>query len=81
MKTITDLFELIATETRLNEGKLLQFTFYIDTHYNWVTMRSGADIEGHELKEIFAMEKIDTPARLQQVYWTIYNNGRSRKQV
>lgn len=79
MKTIADLFELILNETNANEGKLVKYTFSIDTHHNWVSMYEKISIEGHETKTIFSMESIKTPEHLQQVYWTIYNNGRSSK--
>ena len=79
MKTIADLFELILNETNANEGKLVKYTFNIDTRYNWVSMYEGADIKGYEQKQIISMQSIETPEQLQQVYWTIYNNGRSSK--
>ena len=44
MKTIADLFELILTETKLNEGKLVQYTFDVDTKYKCVSMYEDADI-------------------------------------
>lgn len=80
MKTISDLFELILNETNANDGMLVKYTFIIDTRYNWVSMYEKAEIKGYESKEIFNMESIATPEKLQQVYWTIYNNGRSIKQ-
>ena len=80
MKTIADLFELILTETKLNEGKLVQYTFDVDTKYKCVSMYEDADIEGHEAKTIFSRTSIKTPEQLQLVYWTIFNNGRSSHQ-
>lgn len=79
MKTIADLFELILNETNANDGKLVKYTFNIDTQYNWVSMWEAADIKGYEQKQIIQMQSIETPEQLQQVYWTIYNNGRSSK--
>ena len=80
MKTIADLFELILTETKLNEGKLVQYTFNVDTKYKCVSMYEDADIEGHEAKTILSHTYIKTPEQLQLVYWIIFNNGRSRYQ-
>ena len=78
MKTIADLFELILNETKLNEGKILQFTFDIDTKYKCVSMYQDADVKGHEDKTILSRMSIKTPEELQLVYWTIYNNGRTK---
>lgn len=78
MKTIADLFELILKETELNEGKLVQHQFDINTKYNYVSMYNHVDIEGRETEEVFSRIYFDTPEQLQLAYWTIYNNGRLR---
>ena len=88
MKTIKDLFELILAEEMLNENLMMQYTFSIDTRYMWVSMDvyrplyeiddDGCEKQTLKLYEsIMSHESIKTPEQLQQVYWTIYNNGRS----
>jgi len=92
MKTIKDLFELILAEEMLNENKLMQYKFSIDTRYNWICMDVyrplyEIDDDGIEQKTLKLYESvlshasIETPEQLQQVYWTIYNNGRSSNQA
>jgi tRNA-dihydrouridine synthase len=77
MKTLKDLFELINRETELNDGKILKHSFEINTKHNWVSMYNVYKLSD-EVKEetIINNESIKTPEKLQQVYWTIYNNGR-----
>lgn len=92
MKTIKDLFELILAEEMLNENKVTQYTFNINTRYNWVCMdvyRTAYEIDENGCEEqvlklyenVLSNASIKTPAELQQVYWTIYNNGRSASQA
>jgi len=86
MKTITDLFNLIAQETTMNEGKMHQYTFDINTTFMWVSMMEHAESFDYEKEckkrfaenTIFTCESISTPEKLQLVYWTIYNQGRSK---
>ena len=90
MKTINDLLQLIKREIELNEGKILQYNFIIDTDDMYLTMREHAEFcnwESGELvtekqhkKTIFSLERFDTPERLQYVYWKVFCNGRSRLQ-
>ena len=37
MKTLTDLFNLIAKETEISRDKMVKFTFSIDTNFNWLS--------------------------------------------
>ena len=87
MKTIYDLLNLIAEETKLSEGKLRVFTFDIDTKNKWVSMYSHYEtptfLDGkwgkkkeHE-EYLISMASIGTDSKLQEVYWRIYNHGRS----
>jgi len=80
MKKLSDLFALILTETEMNNGKMSKYFFSVDTYYGWVSMTNKMYI-GDEEKEqvIFSHMCINTESSLQQVYWTIYNNGRSSK--
>ena len=86
MKTLTDLLELITSETRMNEGKMNKYTFEIDTNKLWVSMFEHAESFNYEKEcderfaenTIFLMEGIKNPAEIQMVYWTIHNRGRSK---
>ena len=78
MKTIKDLFELIAKETEMNEDKRLEYLFDINTRYQWLSMYVNYNCEGHEIETIFSNLKIETPEEIQLAYWSIYNNGRSK---
>ena len=87
MKTISDLLNLIAEETKMSEGKVHVFTFNIDTKNKWVSMYSHYEystyLDGEWASEkvdersLLTMESIDTDSRLQLVYWRIFNLGRS----
>ena len=86
MKTLTDLFTLIAKETEISNSKLVKFTFDIDTLYNWLAFDKiypNFDDDYNELKPtikiILKRAPFDTPEAIQQAYWTIYNEGRSKK--
>jgi len=78
MKTVSDLFKLIIKETAMNEGKTCKFVFSINTQHGWVSMYREVDIEGEKPAELFALKSIKTPAEVQEVYWMIWNHGRSR---
>ena len=78
MKTLADLFALILAETEANKGKAVEYLFDINTQYNWAYMYQK--VQGiEEVKTIFSGLSFETPEKLQLVYWTIYNNGRSGK--
>ncbi len=96
MKTLTDLFTLIAKEIEISNSRLVKFTFDIDTRYNWLTFSkvypvfSKTEVEiingierAKELKpqieDLLKNTPFDTPEAIQQAYWTIYNEGRSKK--
>ena len=90
MKTINDLMQLIAKEIELNEGKILEYTFSVDTSNFWLTMNEHACIHNwdtgelvierkHE-KNLFKFESFKTPEELQYVYWKVFINGRTRFQ-
>jgi hypothetical protein len=76
MKTFKDLLELIATETELSNGKQMTMEFSIDTHYKWISFSQCHNLEGLGDTKIIKHESYKTEAQLQQIYWTIYNNGR-----
>tara|TARA_Y100000361_G_C11105304_1_gene314404 strand:- start:558 stop:803 length:246 start_codon:yes stop_codon:yes gene_type:complete len=79
MKTLTDIFNLIAKETELNEGMLLQHQFDINTKHEWVSMYKFAEGIKTTLDEtIFSHESFKDEANIQKVYWLIYTNGRSK---
>ena len=78
MKTITDLFELVAKETEMNKGKTVEYLFDIDTRYKWLSMYVNYNCEGYDIEEIVSKLKIETPEEIQLAYWSIYNKGRSK---
>jgi hypothetical protein len=79
MKTLTDLLELIAKETELSKGKLVEYRFSLDMIHNWLSMVQVVDLV-EETKEtpVFEYQKIETVAELQLAYWLIWTNGRSK---
>jgi hypothetical protein len=89
MKTIYDLIQLISDETRMSEGMLHKYTFDLNLKHNWVSMYEHAEISTYQdnkygtenvhEQDIFTMKSIDTESQIQEVYWSIYNNGRSSK--
>ena len=89
MKTIYDLLNLISEELKLSEGMLHKYTFDIHLKHGWVSMHEHAEISTYldnewgektiNEKTIFSLKSIKTEGELQEVYWTIYNNGRSSK--
>lgn len=89
MKTIYDLFALITEELKLSEGMVHKFTFDIDLIHGWVTMQEHDEIgvyldkewgdKNINEKKILSMKSIKNEGQLQEVYWAIYNNGRSSK--
>lgn len=89
MKTLTDLLELITSETKMNEGKMHKYTFEINTEHLHVSMFEHAESFDYEKEcekifaqdTIFRMESIKNPAEIQLVYWKIHNHGRSRNKA
>jgi hypothetical protein len=89
MKTIYDLLNLISEELKLSEGMVHKYTFDINLKHGWVSMHSHDEIgtyldnefgeEKINEKIIFSLKSISTKGELQEAYWAIYNNGRSRK--
>jgi len=82
MKNLTDLLELIATETKLNEGKILQNQYSINLgtmhfSYKQVHELTNGDVSSLD-REIYSFQKIDTPELLQMVYWNVYDKSRTR---
>lgn len=78
MKNLKDLFDLILKETELNNGKQCTFHFSVDTKHQWVSMYQCHNLEGVKDNTIFCNLSIKSESELQLVYWTIFNNGRSR---
>jgi hypothetical protein len=79
MKTIYDLLNLISEELKLSEDMLHKYTFDIHLKHGWVSMYEHTDYSELREKTIFSLKSIKTEGELQEVYWTIYNNGRSSK--
>lgn len=87
MKTINDLMQLISKEIELNEGKLVKYSFNVDTDDMFLTMKEHAEItnwdsgqpvtEKKHAKTIFSFERYNTPEKLQYLYWKVFINGRS----
>lgn len=81
MKTLKDLFELIASETELNDKYLVKMLISIDMRYKRVDMCTAFEQDKKEhLTHIMQGEPIKTIEQIQQVYWTIFNNGRVQHQ-
>lgn len=87
LKTLQDVFDLIMSETTLNEGKLVKYTFDINTHYGWISMyqviptfdENGIETETKEIpKSIFTNIGLNTVPEIQLAYWSIFVNGRNR---
>lgn len=77
MKTLKDLFELINLQTELNIGKVVKFTFEINTRYNWVSMYRETDLTSEtKIETILSNESIQRDCDIQLVYWTIFNKSR-----
>lgn len=83
MKTLNDIFTLIAEQTELNKNKMLKFTYSVDTRYFTVSANTFIyDTEKKEetiFQEIMSHKSIATPEQIQEVYWTLYNNRRTEK--
>ena len=82
MKTLADLVELVQKETKLNEGKILQNKYTIDFgdmrfSYQKVHELTNGDVSSLDDK-IYFMENIETPEKLQMVYWKVYDLSRTR---
>lgn len=84
MKTLRDLLNLITEEIILNQDRLVQYEFKVDTRFNWVDFdKASPKVIGDEVsttevdrKAILKCASIDTPEKIQVAYWTIYTNGR-----
>ena len=83
MKTLNDIFSLIAEQTELNKNKMLKYVYRIDTRHNSITAQSVIfdEDKGEEriFEEIISSNSIATPEAIQEVYWRIYNNRRTEK--
>jgi len=77
MKTLTDLFLLIANETEMSKGKMLEYTFDINTKYNWLSMYRDHNLEDIDYETVFTNMKIETIEQIQLAYWSVFNAGRS----
>ena len=78
MKTITDLFELVAKETEMSQTKMVKYFFDIDTRYKWVSMYVDYNCgDDNDIEELISKIMIRTPEEIQLAYWSIYNKGRS----
>ena len=64
---------------------MIKYYFDLDTQNLRVSMKAGGKDEDNEnkiliAKEVLSYQSIETPAEIQQAYWTIYNNGRTQYQ-
>lgn len=72
MKTLADLFVLIAEQTAKNEGKALKYLFDVNTKYKWVSCHSELELLDETKSDvILSNASIDNEEELQMVYWTI----------
>ena len=82
MKTLSDLLNLITQEIELNENKMVNFVFDIDTRYNRIAFNKlypevkNKEFTGKDTTEKILDIRVKTPASIQEAYWIIYNNGR-----
>ena len=83
MKTLNDIFALIIEQTELNKNKMLKYTYSVDTRYFTISANILTFDEQEKkdviFKEIMSHKSIATPEQIQEVYWTLYNNGRKNK--
>ena len=83
MKTLNDIFALIIEQTELNKDKMLKYTYSVDTRYFTISANilTFDEQENKEVifKEIMSYKSIAAPEEIQEVYWTLYNNGRKNK--
>lgn len=83
MKTLNDIFSLIAEQTELNKNKMLKFTYSVDTRYFTVSAQTlfydEEKMEEKIFQEIISHKSIATPEQIQEAYWTLYNNKRTEK--
>ena len=72
--------DLIAKEVNLSVGKYSTYTGEINFEYKHVSFINifKDENEDSEKEYILSHFVIDTPAKIQQAYWTIWNSGRSR---
>ena len=75
MKTYTDIINLIVKEVEMSKGKYVQYSGTFNWEYKYVSFFSQTD---NKKTEILTTYTLDTPAKIQQAYWTIWNSGRSR---
>lgn len=80
MKTINDLFNLAILQVELNKSKLVEYHIVIDTSFNWVTLKETyTDESGNVVRNsITGHMSFDTPEKMQECYWTIYNKVRTK---
>jgi hypothetical protein len=85
MKTLKDLINLIAEEAANSEGKMVKYEFMLDTRFNWLSIDQvilNPSAEAEEDREqrtgICTHLHIETPAHIQQAFWTVWTNGRSQ---
>ncbi len=89
MKTLTDLLNLVTEEIELNsKGFFVNFVFDINTRYNRISFSKISPVfsEGEEAKRteerievILDHMSLEDKGEIQQAYWTIYNEGRTKK--
>lgn len=80
MKNLQDLINLITKEIELSQDKYSKYTGEINFEYGYVSFTNICkyDKEESEKKDILRHFTIDTPAKIQQAYWTVWNSGRSQ---
>ena len=85
MKTFKDLLDLILSEETLNEHKAQRITFDIDTNHKWISMYKYIEYFDDEqdcmteAKDVvFSYLSFKTQTELQEVYWRIWNAGRTK---
>jgi len=80
MKNLNDLFELAMLQVELNKNKLVEFHIIIDTSFSWVSLhKSYINEKGNPIRNAIIDHMLfDTPEKLQECYWTIYNKVRTK---
>lgn len=78
LKTFKDLMLLVAREEELNQNKLMQVQIVVNTKHKTISMAKYAEASETTLEDVIINhESYGSVSKLQQMYWTIYNNGRS----